>query len=172
MKLNLTQPSLNEKPVFIDHRGTFCPTELDGRWIQTNISVNDLIYTFRGMHLQHGDKAQTKRLKVIRGSIIDFVIDMRPESSTFEKMSTYTLLEGFELEIPAGFAHGFLTMTNNTIVQYLVDKPYDSHSDESINYQSIEEICELVDGYPLVISDKDKFANDYQRVKNKILSYN
>jgi dTDP-4-dehydrorhamnose 3,5-epimerase len=64
------------QPVFKDHRGSFTPIKLSDKWVQSNISINDDIFVFRGLHYQDDPMGQTKLLSVIQGKIIDFVINL------------------------------------------------------------------------------------------------
>jgi dTDP-4-dehydrorhamnose 3,5-epimerase-like enzyme len=58
------EPFQIDAPVFEDNRGCFAPVKLFGDWMQSNISINDNIFTFRGLHLQSGRHKQTKKLSV------------------------------------------------------------------------------------------------------------
>lgn len=151
--------------VFRDKRGTFSPldlTKLDKNWVQSNISVNPSKFTLRGLHFQRNEYAQAKLIKVISGKILDFVIDMRNLSDDYNKIFFFEMNEGDELYVPRYFAHGFITMNKNTVVQYLVDNDYNPHS-EGVKvwstYPEIENrIKEIDSSYTkelLVIADKD-----------------
>jgi dTDP-4-dehydrorhamnose 3,5-epimerase len=153
------EPFQIETPVYEDHRGCFAPIPIDGNWIQTNISISDNIFTFRGLHFQTGEFAQRKKLTVIRGSIIDFCVDLRPE--TYGTVYQFILSPGQSLVVPENFAHGFLTLKSGTIVNYLVDIPYSKIHELSINYESVPDVSEAINKYiagwdiELTISDKD-----------------
>lgn len=163
----MEQATLIYNPCFIDNRGTFAPLPLifgDNRleilkkeWLQSNISYNPKKDTFRGMHLQVEPYAQTKLVKVINGSIIDFVIDLRPESANYMRVQQFVVSPDTELYVPKGFAHGFLTTEDNTIVQYLVDNRYSVTSERTIKWDSVKEIKEVIDLScdELIVSDKD-----------------
>lgn len=177
---------LIHNPVFVDNRGTFAPLPLvfgEGKlgilrkqWLQSNLSVNPKKLTLRGLHYQSEPYAQTKLVKVITGNIIDFVVDIRVESKDFGKCFVFEVTPNTELYVPKGFAHGFITTEDNTVVQYLVDEGY-SHSNEgSISWESIPLIVETlktkIEGFKsddILISDKDKVCQsitDY--IKNNI----
>lgn len=116
-----------EKRVFTDKRGTFSPldlSKLDKNWVQSNISVNPRKYTLRGLHLQKNEYAQAKLIKVIAGKILDFVVDLRTVSEDYNKVIFFEMNEGDEVYVPRHFAHGFITVDDHTIVQYLVDNDY------------------------------------------------
>ena len=57
--------------IFKDNRGSFIPVKLEDNWIQSNLSINDNPYTWRGLHFQVGPRRQSKYVSVIKGSIID-----------------------------------------------------------------------------------------------------
>ena len=116
-----------ENRSFRDNRGVFCPldlSELDKNWVQSNISVNPKKFTLRGLHFQKNEYAQAKLIKVISGRILDFVVDLRTVSDDYNKVFFFDMKEGDEIYVPRYFAHGFITIQENTIVQYLVDNDY------------------------------------------------
>ena len=132
-------------------------------WLQSNISVNPKKYTLRGLHYQSGGYAQTKLVKVIVGNIIDFVVDLRKDSEDYGKCFVYEVNSGYELFVPKGFAHGFITTEDNTVVQYLVDEKYSQPDEGSILWSSVPDIIEginkTIQGFnpeEILISDKDK----------------
>jgi dTDP-4-dehydrorhamnose 3,5-epimerase len=160
--------------VFVDHRGTFAPLSLDllGKaWIQSNVSFNDTRGTFRGLHFQLGEFAQAKLVKVITGNIIDFIVDIRPESDEYMKVNIFNVAPNEVLMVPRGYAHGFLTTEDNTVVQYLVDNDYSPESEGSIYWGEFPEITETItefmdgklDESLLVISNKDLYTKNFVR---------
>ena len=84
------EPFQIESPVFEDNRGCFAPVKLFGDWVQSNISISDNLFTFRGLHLQQGKHAQTKKLSVIRGKIVDFCVDFCEDSLILFCISLFT----------------------------------------------------------------------------------
>lgn len=118
---------------FGDDRGYFSPY-----FIQNNFS--DLGFTkvvqasrsksckgvVRGLHFQENPKNQAKIVEVIQGSAIDVVVDMREDSKTFGKWTSVLLTadNNRQLFVPHGFAHGFVSLEDNTIFQYLNDNDY------------------------------------------------
>lgn len=154
-----------ENKVFRDKRGTFSPLmldKLDKNWLQSNISVNPRKYTLRGLHFQKNEYAQAKLIKVISGKILDFVVDMRKVSDDYNKVFFFVMNEGDEVYVPRYFAHGFITLEEDSIVQYLVDNDY-SPENEGVKpwtlYPEIKNKIKELDSFfgeeLIVIADKD-----------------
>jgi len=168
-------PQLITNSVFVDHRGTFAPLSLnsfDKNWLQSNISFNPLIYTLRGLHFQVGEKSQAKVIKVITGSIVDFIVDIREDSPEHMKLYSYDMKPGDELLVPRGFAHGFMTTSFNTIVQYLVDNDYSPESEGSIYWKEVDGLYDVLNSYVLfeeltddiiIMSNKDYLTKNFVR---------
>ena len=153
----------------------FAPLSLnsyDKGWLQSNVSFNPKIYTLRGLHFQVGEKAQTKLIKVITGSIVDFIVDIREDSPEYMKLYYYDMKPGDELLVPRGFAHGFMTTSFNTIVQYLVDNDYSPESEGSIYWREIKGLYEVLNSYVLVgdLQDIDltMSVKDYKTINFKL----
>jgi len=168
-------PQFKSNPVFVDHRGTFAPLSLKSEnknWLQSNVSFNPIIYTLRGLHFQVGEKGQTKLIKVITGTIIDFIVDIREDSPEYMNLLYYPMIPGDELLVPRGFAHGFMTTSPNTIVQYLVDNDYSPESEGSIYWKEVDGLYGILNSYVLfteltddivVMSDKDYLTKNFVR---------
>jgi dTDP-4-dehydrorhamnose 3,5-epimerase len=154
-----------------DDRGwfarTFCEDEfarngLDVRFIQHNASRSARRGTLRGMHFQRGSAAEAKVVRCVRGSICDVVIDLRPESRTSGRWQAFELSEdnGLMLYVPRGFAHGFLTLSDQVETHYLVSAPHAPGAEGGVRWNdpafSIAWPFE-----PLVISDKDRSWPDF-----------
>ncbi len=144
-------------PTFEDHRGSYTPIDtniLNTKWVQCAISVNENPYTFRGLHYQ-SENPQSKYVKVVRGKIIDFMVDLETHEVDF------AILQNQEaVLIPNNKAHGFLTLEPDTLVVYMVDDVYNPKSEKSIVWNKIPEVKKIVESYVenfdiFVISDKD-----------------
>jgi dTDP-4-dehydrorhamnose 3,5-epimerase len=162
-KYNMETPYLLKQPIFKDNRGSFVPIKLNNNWVQSNISINNSIYTFRGMHLQSSPKQQSKLVSAIQGRIVDIIIDLRKDSKTYKKVDSFILEEGDSVYIPKGYAHGFLTLTPNVIVNYLIDEEYSPENEVSILWSSIPDVKSTIDRFcfnnidnDIIFSDKDK----------------
>jgi dTDP-4-dehydrorhamnose 3,5-epimerase len=118
-----------------DERGffarTFCAEEFGKAGLvtafpQSNHSRNKAKGTLRGMHFQRRPHGEVKLVRVVQGAIHDVIIDIRPESPTFGKWQGFDLDAdtGRMLYVPAGFAHGFQTLTDDADVTYQVSTPY------------------------------------------------
>ncbi len=119
----------------MDERGhfarTFCEIEFAGagletRFPQQNHSFNDVSGTLRGMHFQHAPESEVKVVRCTRGAIRDVIIDLRPKSDTYLRWEAFELTEenGHQLYVPKGFAHGYVTLKDQSAVSYLVSTPY------------------------------------------------
>ena len=138
------------EPVYFgDNRGWFAETYsyrtlkengIDIIFVQDNQSFSAYKGTIRGFHFQNNPSAQTKIVRCIKGEILDVAVDLRKNSPTYKKFVSTVLSESNrkQLFIPAGFAHGFLTLTDNCEICYKVDKFYDSGADRSIAWNDPE----------------------------------
>lgn len=127
-----------------DDRGYFCETfrqsELDRalgyevRFVQDNESQSRR-GVVRGMHWQAGEDAQAKLVRVVRGAIVDVVLDIRPGSPTFGRHIAVPLdaAAGRQLFMPRGCAHGFAVLQDGTVFQYKVDNYWCHEAERSIH---------------------------------------
>ncbi|MFN5794170.1 MAG: dTDP-4-dehydrorhamnose 3,5-epimerase [Bacteroidota bacterium] len=125
--------------VFRDDRGyffeSFNRSKLDFlgndlEFVQDNqsLSQKDVL---RGLHFQNPPYAQAKLVSVIQGSVLDVAVDIRKQSPTYGKSFSIVLdgIDKSQLFIPAGFAHGFKTLENNTIFFYKCSNYYNKESE-------------------------------------------
>lgn len=127
-----------------------------GNAVQVNQSVSAK-GTVRGLHFQKPPYAQAKLVRAVCGKILDVAVDIRRDSPTFGQHVAVELSEakGNELYIPIGFAHGFLALTDNAVVEYLVfGASYNKESEGGILYNSPDLNIEWGDTEK-IISDKD-----------------
>jgi len=114
-----------------DSRGSFAETfsrrtmakfGVDMEFCQDNESYSATKGTVRGLHLQTEPHAQGKLVRVLQGAIFDVAVDVRPDSPTFREHATIELAAGDNraVWIPPGFAHGFCTLADHTVVTYKV----------------------------------------------------
>lgn len=150
-----------EHKTFKDNRGSYTPVLINTlgiEWTQCSVSVNDNKFTFRGLHYQI-DPPQTKYVKVIKGLIIDFAVDLKTK-----EVESIILGEDDAVLVPNDKAHGFLTLEPDTIVLYLSQGEYNPKSEFSIPWLEIEgvrdEIIKYAGKSPLTISEKDTLGTD------------
>ena len=134
-----------EPTVFKDPRGCFFESfnqnkfsELIGqqiKFVQDNESFSSK-GVLRGLHFQTGDDAQAKLVRVIKGKVLDVVVDMRKESPTFSKYFSIELSEEnkTQLFVPRGFAHGFIVLSETAIFSYKCDNFYNKDSEQGLRY--------------------------------------
>ena len=184
---NMTNVFLIKENIFEDERGKFLriwdeitysdkkmimnlPKNTDESLIQTYFVQDNVSYSkkgvFRGLHYQVGDWSQAKLVRVLKGRAIDFIVDLREESETFGKFEFFDLddSDGYSLFIPSYFAHGFLSLQEDTIFHYNCGNlykgsitPFDNIIRHvSDNKSTIKDIVDmyLVDVEPL-LSEKD-----------------
>lgn len=131
--------------VFSDVRGWFIETYstrqyyaagIHNVFIQDNHSFSAQKGTLRGLHFQKPPMAQTKLIHCTRGAILDIAVDIRNGSPTYLKWVRVELSaeNKQQLLIPKGFAHGFITLTDDVEVQYKVDNDYSPENDCNIRY--------------------------------------
>ena len=113
----------------------------------------------RGLHYQKGKHAQAKLVRVVSGSVIDVVVDLRLNSDTFGQHVSI-LLSGdnkMQLFVPRGFAHGFLALEENTIFSYKCDNYYNKASERGIIYNDKDlNIDWQIPLENIIISEKDR----------------
>jgi|SRR5579862_2842398 len=105
---------------------TFEKKGLNSCWVQCNISFNIKEGTLRGMHFQRDPHPEIKIVRCTSGAIYDVILDLRQDSPTFKQWVAYELSEKNHriLYIPAGCAHGFQTLEDNTEVFYQMSTAY------------------------------------------------
>jgi dTDP-4-dehydrorhamnose 3,5-epimerase len=128
--------------VFGDDRGSFCETfskqifvnaGITDDFVQDNQSVSKA-NVLRGLHFQAPPFAQAKLVRVVRGAVLDIALDIRKGSPTYGQHEAMLLSEENNLQfyIPAGFAHGFVALEDNTIFQYKCSNYYNKPSEGCI----------------------------------------
>jgi dTDP-4-dehydrorhamnose 3,5-epimerase len=144
IKANIEGVYVIEPNVFEDARGYFFEAwkqaefnEQIGKvdFIQDNESKSSF-GVLRGLHYQKGDTSQAKLVRVIKGRVLDVVVDLRKSSSTFGKHIMVELSEENkrQLFIPRGMAHGFLVLSDEAIFTYKVDNPYSPKTEAGIRW--------------------------------------
>ena len=149
-----------------DERGffarTFCKKEfaehnLVTDFVQCNLSYNRVKGTLRGMHFQRPPHEEVKIVSCLRGAIYDVVLDIRESSPTYGKWLAEELTEENHnmLYIPAGLAHGFQTLSDESLVYYQMSEFYAPNSASGVRYND-ERFKIKWAGDVTIISEKDK----------------
>jgi dTDP-4-dehydrorhamnose 3,5-epimerase len=155
-----------EPQVFGDARGWFMETYSEKKtpqiardYVQDNQSFSAQKGTLRGIHFQTPPMAQAKLLRCTRGAIMDYAVDIRPDSKTYKQWIAVELTakNKRQLFIPRGFAHAFITLTDNSEIQYKADNYYSPEHDRSILWSDPELGINWGTDDPIV-SEKDKVA--------------
>tara|TARA_B100001093_G_scaffold520495_1_gene616804 strand:+ start:3597 stop:4145 length:549 start_codon:yes stop_codon:yes gene_type:complete len=135
----------------------FASNGLPTDWVQENQAYTKKAGTLRGMHFQQGKYAETKFIRVVRGAILDVFIDLRQNSKTYEKWGKRILSADNKamLVIPQGFAHGYLTLEEDTWVIYRVDNAYNGDSELGIQWNDPSLNIDWGISDP-ILSEKDK----------------
>jgi len=158
--------------LFADNRGAFGETFRNSEFekfglpnfVQENVSVSDK-GVIRGMHYQLNPKAQAKLVYCLVGSIQDVVVDIRRNSPTFGKVAGFHIEVGTSIFVPAGFAHGFQALKNDTVVAYKVSEYYSKEHERGINPFD-DDLCIIWPEYYSKLSQKDKDAPGFSAAEN------
>ncbi len=166
-KTNLEDCFILTPKGFEDERGTFSETFNAKNFLdQTGIAVtfvqdNESVSKYgvvRGLHFQTGVHGQTKLVRVVKGSVLDVVVDLRKESPSFGK-SFSIVLSGEnkkQLFVPRGFAHGFSVLEDNTVFAYKCDGYYNKQSERGIVYNDATLAIDWhLSSTAMIISKKD-----------------
>lgn len=177
MKITLTNLKdcvVLQPQVFKDHRGYFIESfshqkfkEIVGQevdFVQDNESQSQY-GTVRGMHMQKGSSAQAKLVRVVKGKVLDVVIDARPDSPTFQQKFEIELSEEnkTQLFVPKGFLHGFSVLSEVAIFSYKCDAYYDKAAEVGVN--PLDADLHIDWGVPLAdmkLSEKDEQAMNFE----------
>ncbi len=167
IKTKLVDCYIIEPNVHGDHRGYFMESHsektlreagLDYRFVQGNESFTAKKNTIRGLHFQTEPMTQAKLVRCTEGAIDDVVVDLRIGSPTYKEWIKVTLSKENkrQLLLPRGFAHGFITLTDDVTFNYMVDNDYSYKHDAGILWNDPEIGVDwgLDDEQP-ILSDKD-----------------
>jgi dTDP-4-dehydrorhamnose 3,5-epimerase len=134
----------------------FLSNHLPRQFVQDNVSFSRK-NVIRGMHFQKKPKEQGKLVSVIKGRVLDVAIDLRRESPTFRKWLARELDDTHHamLYIPEGFAHGFLSLTDDVFVLYKCTNEYDPVADAGIRWDDPDIGITWPVSHP-VVSEKDQ----------------
>ena len=137
-------------------------------FVQDNYSFSKYKYTIRGLHFQKKPFGQKKLITVLKGKIMDVVLDINPKSKYFGRHKIYILdsKKPYMLLVNDDFAHGFCTLDNDTLVKYKVDKYYKKNKESTVFWNDKK----LKINWPnikskFITSIKDKAAKNFENIK-------
>jgi dTDP-4-dehydrorhamnose 3,5-epimerase len=170
-KLSLPGAYLIELERIEDERGFFarawCQNEfglqdLNHNFVQTNVGFSKLRGTLRGMHFQREPYQEVKYIGCDRGAIYDVIVDLRPESPTHRQWIGVELNEVNHrmLYVPEGFAHGYVTLADNSEIHYMTTQFYKHEYATGVRFD--DPAFEIRWPIPIqVISDRDSSWPDF-----------
>ncbi len=138
-------------------KSTFHDNDLHYNFIQDNESYSKY-GTIRGLHFQKGNSSQAKLVRVLKGEVLDVIVDLRKDSPTFLNVGTFILndINKHQLLIPRGFAHGFSVLSDQAIFQYKVDNYYAPKDETGIVFSDSQlNIDWKIPREHILVSDKD-----------------
>ncbi len=165
IKTNVLDVYILEPKVFGDNRGWFMESwsqktmdesGLHYNFVQDNHSFSAIKGTLRGLHFQKGEDSQAKLVRCAKGAVLDVAVDLRIGSPTYKKWVAVELSaeNKRQLLIPRGFAHAFLTLTDDVEFLYKADNYYAPQSDRNIIWNDLDINVEWGIDNP-ILSDKD-----------------
>lgn len=143
VRYDIAGPVLITPKEFADDRGAFSEAYSqrafaeaigDVAFVQDNQSLSRKRGTVRGLHFQTPLAQQAKLVRVVQGAVLDVAVDLRTDSPTYKQHIAVELsgANRAQLFVPAGFSHGFCTLTDDTIVFYKVDSYYSQPHDGAV----------------------------------------
>ena len=179
--MNITKTDIQgliiiEPQIFKDSRGCFFESwnakkfkqlGISEDFVQDNQSVSSK-GVLRGLHFQNPPYAQAKLVRVLKGSVLDIAVDLRKNSPTYGKHVSVILSEqnNKSFFIPKGFAHGFLSLEDNTVFNYKCSDYYNKESEGSLLWNDEDLKIDWQIDNPLV-SEKDLQADLFKNFKTK-----
>ncbi len=157
----------------VDERGsftrTFCRKEFEDQnlvsdYVQNSISINNSKGTLRGMHYQEDPASETKLIQCLLGAVYDVIIDLRPQSPTFCSWESFELSAEKQqlLYVPAGFAHGFITLVDDTALYYMISEYYSPNLAIGVNYN--DPVFGIIwPDIEIIVAEKDRQWPDFKR---------
>lgn len=147
---------------------TWAPDELAARGLDAALAYEAVSFnarrgTLRGMHFQAAPHEETKVVRCTRGAIFDVIVDLRPDSATFKRWfgAELTAANGRALYVPAGMAHGFQTLVDDTEVAYQISEFHHGESARGVRWDDPAFSIEWPQAASRVISGKDLAYPDF-----------
>ncbi|MGW8958250.1 dTDP-4-dehydrorhamnose 3,5-epimerase [Paenibacillus sp. NPDC055715] len=162
-----------------DSRGhfvrSFCKKTMDTHGIpfemtQSNVAFNLKSGTLRGMHFQLPPYCEDKIVTCFNGAIYDVIIDLNRESSTFGKWYGLMLSDEncLSLYVPKGFAHGYLTITDNASIHYMVSENYTPSHESGVRWNDQAFGIKWPEVEHLIISKKDESWEEFDMITDGV----
>jgi len=164
-------PKVIDTKVNIDNRGYLIET-FKKKKINTDFKYSILVSSkknvFRGLHFQK-KKQQEKLLIVLKGSIIDYCVDLRRKSKTFSKTYKFYLKKNSILYIPKGFAHGYLCLKNDNKLVYLLSNYWFEKYEKVLDFND-KKINLRIKNKKMIISKRDQKGISLEKFRKEIKS--
>lgn len=176
IKTNFKNVIIIEPQIFSDNRGYLFESYkefeykihgINCNFIQENI-VMSKYGVIRGLHTQLGEFDQAKIVKVIKGKVLDVIVDIRPNSDSFGQYFSIELSEENRLQlfIPKGFLHGYSVLSEDCIFTYKLDNYYNKDAEYGVLYNdNTLNIDWKLPKKDIVISEKDKLLHTFKELK-------
>ncbi|MBQ9789072.1 MAG: dTDP-4-dehydrorhamnose 3,5-epimerase [Lentisphaeria bacterium] len=165
VKLDIDGVVLVKPKVYGDHRGFFMETYKKSEFFENGITVDfnqdnhskSTKGVLRGLHFQKAPYAQAKLVRCGRGRIYDVAVDIRPDSPTFGKYVKVELSEENKhmIFIPAGFAHGFVVLSDEAELLYKASGEYNAAADSGILWNDPDINIDWEIDFEPILSEKD-----------------
>ena len=159
------QPSRDERGYFAR---VWCAEELAERgmqsaWVQSSVSFNEKTLTLRGLHYQVEPHTEVKLVRCTSGAVFDVIVDLREDSDTFRQWFSIELTaeNNLVLYVPAGLAHGFLTLQDRSVLEYHMSE---FHHPDAARGARWDDPAFGIDwpSAPAVMSDRDRTWADFE----------
>lgn len=170
--VKLIKPNRHEdiRGFFVEtyNRNFFNKLEIDVEFVQDNHSLSRKKGTLRGLHFQAPPNAQAKLVRCVSGAVFDVVVDIRRGSPTYGKWEGYELTasNGYQLYVPIGFAHGFVTLEPNSEIVYKCSEYYAPETEGSVLWNDPIIGIEWPTGADPILSNKDASASLFADIES------
>jgi dTDP-4-dehydrorhamnose 3,5-epimerase len=150
------------------NKNNFLIEGLNNEFVQDNQSYSSF-GVVRGLHYQHGNNAQAKLVSVLKGAVLDVVVDIRTDSETYGNVFTIELNETNkkQLYVPRGFAHGYSVLSETALFYYKCDNFYNKEAEGGINlHDATLNINWGIEKEKMILSDKDVLLPNFKDALN------
>ncbi|MEI8128566.1 MAG: dTDP-4-dehydrorhamnose 3,5-epimerase [bacterium] len=165
--------------IFGDNRGFFTESYKKSEFVKNGIDIEfvqdnhskSTKGVLRGLHYQASPKAQAKLIRCSKGRIYDVAVDLRKNSKTFGKWLKVELSEENKhiLFIPAGFAHGFVVLSNEAELLYKTNTEFSAEHDRGVLYNDMDINIDWEIDFEPILSEKDKLQPKFSEINQEEL---